>query len=110
MPKPEKVDRHKCRGKDKEEKYKDLTDLDYWWGLRELAADFETTTGTQYTGAIGGHAKISWAVDVLDRATDLDDKETIAAAIQQSKLETILGPLDMTAPALIGSGKKGAKA
>lgn len=64
----------------------------------ELAADFETTTGTQYTGAIGGHAKISWAVDVLDRAADLDDKETIVAAIQQSKLETILGPLDMTAP------------
>lgn len=41
MPKPETIDRHKCSGKDKEEKYKDLTALDYWWGLRELAADFD---------------------------------------------------------------------
>jgi len=41
VPKPEVIDRHKCHGKDKEEKYKDLTALDYWWGLRELAADFD---------------------------------------------------------------------
>ncbi|HPD22766.1 MAG TPA: hypothetical protein PLP60_14015, partial [Deltaproteobacteria bacterium] len=41
MPKPEIIDRNKCSGKDKEEKYKDLTALDYWWGLRELAADFD---------------------------------------------------------------------
>ena len=41
MTKPQKIDRHMCHGKDKEEKYKDLTALDYWWGLRELAADFD---------------------------------------------------------------------
>ncbi len=41
MPKPETIDRNKCSGKDKEEKYKDLTALDFWWGLRELAADFD---------------------------------------------------------------------
>jgi hypothetical protein len=41
MPKPQRIDRHLCHGKDKEEKYKDLTALDYWWGLRELAADFD---------------------------------------------------------------------
>lgn len=54
MPKPEIIDRHKCRGKDKEEKYKDHTALDYWWGLRELAADFdinnyETSSGEKLT-------------------------------------------------------------
>jgi len=54
MPKPETIDRHKCHGKDKEEKYKDLTALDFWWGLRELAADFdienyETTSGEELT-------------------------------------------------------------
>jgi hypothetical protein len=54
MPKPEIIDRHKCHGKDKEEKYKDLTALDYWWGLRELAADFdianyETASGEELT-------------------------------------------------------------
>jgi hypothetical protein len=41
MPKPHRIDRHLCQGKEKEEKYKDLTALDYWWGLRELAADFD---------------------------------------------------------------------
>ncbi len=41
MNKPQKIDRHMCHGKEKEEKYKDLTALDYWWGLRELAADFD---------------------------------------------------------------------
>jgi len=54
MPKPEIIDRHKCHGKDKEEKYKDLTALDFWWGLRELAADFdiehyETVSGEELT-------------------------------------------------------------
>jgi hypothetical protein len=51
MPKPEKIDRHKCHGKAKEEKYKDLTALDYWWGLRELAADFDVAN---YTSKAGG--------------------------------------------------------
>lgn len=41
MPKPDIIDRHRCHGKEKEEKYKDLTALDFWWGLRELAADFD---------------------------------------------------------------------
>jgi len=54
MPKPEIIDRHKCHGKDKEEKYKDLTALDFWWGLRELAADFDienyvTVSGEELT-------------------------------------------------------------
>lgn len=54
MPKPETIDRHRCHGKDKEEKYKDRTALDYWWGLRELAADFdinnyETSSGEKLT-------------------------------------------------------------
>ena len=65
---------------------------------QQLADDYEKTTNSQWTGAIGGHAKVSWAVDVLKRATNLDDKETIVAAIAGSNLETILGPLDMTKP------------
>jgi len=48
--KPEIIDRHKCHGKDKEEKYKDMTALDYWWGLRELAADFDITNYTTSSG------------------------------------------------------------
>jgi len=65
---------------------------------RELADDYEKATGSQWTGAIGGHAKISWAIDVLTRTKNLDDKESILEAITTTKMETILGPIDMTAP------------
>ena len=65
---------------------------------QQLADDYERATSSQWTGAIGGHAKISWAVDVMTRATNPDDKEAILAAITTSKLETIIGPLDMTLP------------
>ena len=51
MPKPEKIDRSLIHGKDKEEKYKDLTKLDYWWGLRELAADFDVENYETVSGA-----------------------------------------------------------
>jgi branched-chain amino acid transport system substrate-binding protein len=65
---------------------------------QELADDYEKAVGGQWTGAIGGHAKISWAVDVLQRTVNVDDKEAILAAITTSKLETVLGPVDMTKP------------
>jgi branched-chain amino acid transport system substrate-binding protein len=64
----------------------------------QLAEDYEKTTNSQWTGAIGGHAKISWAVDVLTRATDPDDKQAIVDAIKATRLETIMGPIDMTLP------------
>lgn len=51
MAKPQIIDRHQCHGKDKEEKYKDLTALDYWWGLRELAADFDITNYADISGS-----------------------------------------------------------
>jgi len=51
MPKPNKIDRHECKGLSEEEKYKDVAVIDYWWGLRELSAFFEkdylTTTSGQ---------------------------------------------------------------
>ena len=65
---------------------------------QQLADDYEKTTNSEWTGAIGGHAKVSWAVDVLTRAASVDDKEAILTAIKSSKLETILGPIDMTKP------------
>ncbi len=63
MPKPEIIDRHRCSGKDKEEKYKDLTALDYWWGVRELAADFDVNNYTADDGSDltpGQHNEIAY--------------------------------------------------
>ena len=65
---------------------------------QELADDYEKATTGEWTGAIGSHAKTSWAIDVLSRVKDLDDKEAILEAIKTTKLETILGPIDMTQP------------
>ena len=39
-----------------------------------------------------------WAVDVLKRATNVDDKNAIMTAVKATKLETIAGPIDFTAP------------
>ena len=65
---------------------------------QELAADYEKATDGEWTGAIGIQCKFSWAVDVLQRATNLDDKETILDAIKSTNLVTLQGPIDMTKP------------
>jgi branched-chain amino acid transport system substrate-binding protein len=65
---------------------------------QELADDYEKATSSEWTGAIGSHAKTSWAIDVLSRVKDLDDKEAILEAIKTTRLDSILGPIDMTQP------------
>ncbi|MCG2769265.1 MAG: hypothetical protein ABIK79_15655 [Chloroflexota bacterium] len=51
MSKPATIDRHLCHGQDEEEKYKDIAVVNYWWGLRELAAAFDIDTLTTTSGA-----------------------------------------------------------
>jgi branched-chain amino acid transport system substrate-binding protein len=65
---------------------------------QQLADQFEADTNTQWTPAIGQLAKVSWAVDVLQRVKDVDDKESILDAIKTTKMDTILGPIDFTSP------------
>jgi branched-chain amino acid transport system substrate-binding protein len=65
---------------------------------RELADDYEKFTGEQWAQAVGSFAKISWAIDVLKRAKNPEDKETIAEAILATKMETCIGPIDFTLP------------
>jgi len=61
----------------------------------ELAADFEEETGSQWTQPIGfAHALFEVAADVLQRSADIDDKASIATAISETQLDTIVGPLD----------------
>ncbi len=66
--------------------------------VAQLCDQYEADTGMQWSENCGVQAKLSWAVDVLKRATNLDDKQTIVDAIKTTKLETIYGPVDMTAP------------
>jgi len=51
MSKPATIDRHLCHGQDEEEKYKDIAVIDYWWGIRELAAAFYIGILTTASGA-----------------------------------------------------------
>jgi hypothetical protein len=48
--KPTTIDRHLCKGQLEEEKYKDIAVVDYWWGLRELAAAFDRGKLTTASG------------------------------------------------------------
>jgi len=70
---------------------------------QEFADKFEQSTGGQWTQPLLHFIIFEWAVDVLKRATDLDDKETIMTAVKATKMDTIGGPIDFTAP-LTGTG------
>ena len=63
---------------------------------QELCDDYEKFTGEQWAQAVGSHAKISWAVDVLQRAKNPEDKESIVEAILGTKMDLVIGILDFT--------------
>jgi branched-chain amino acid transport system substrate-binding protein len=64
----------------------------------QLAEKWEKDTGTQRTNAIGHLGKFAWAIDILKRTKNPDDKESILDAIKTTKLTVINGPIDFTAP------------
>jgi branched-chain amino acid transport system substrate-binding protein len=70
---------------------------------QDLANDYMTKTGEEWTAPIGQYGKYEWAVDVFKRVTNLDDKEEIIKMVASTKLETCLGPMDFTAPVQMGT-------
>ncbi len=64
----------------------------------QLAERWEKDTGLQEELSIGFLDKFSWTIDVLKRTKDLDDKESIVEAIKTTKMDSITGPIDFTAP------------
>lgn len=64
----------------------------------QFADDYEAKVGAQWTQALGIHQVFEWGVDVFKRTTNVDDKETILKAITTTKMVTIQGPIDATAP------------
>jgi len=65
---------------------------------QEFADDFETKTGFQWTQPLMHFLVFEWAVDVLKRTTSVDDKESLVTAVKGTKMESIAGPIDFTAP------------
>jgi branched-chain amino acid transport system substrate-binding protein len=63
----------------------------------DLARAYTTATGRQWTQPIGfAHALFEVAVHVLQRAGDVNDRQAIVDAIQATRLDTIVGPIDWT--------------
>lgn len=61
----------------------------------QLAAEYTRQTGKQWTQPLGfDHALFEVAVDVVRRAGDLDDRTAVVEAIKDTRLATIVGPLD----------------
>lgn len=65
---------------------------------KELADDYETKTGRQWTQAQMQLGMMEWFVDAVKRTKNIDDKDELSAAIGTAKLMTAQGPIDMTAP------------
>ena len=84
---------------------------DQWWGAdwpfksaltgetcRQFADDYEAKTNSQWTQPLAHFMLFEWAYDVLKRTTNVDDKNAIMTAVKSTKLDTIIGPIDFSAP------------
>jgi len=65
---------------------------------RELADDYQSKTGEQWTVALAQYAKFEWAVQAFKRARSIIDKEEVLSQVRTAKLDTCRGPLDFTLP------------
>jgi branched-chain amino acid transport system substrate-binding protein len=60
----------------------------------DLAMAYQQSTGKQWTQPIGFiNALFEVATDVMKRTADVDDRDSIVAAIGETKLDTIVGPV-----------------
>ena len=65
----------------------------------QLADDFEATMNMQYhSGSVSSYVLLQWAVDVLQRAKNPEDKESVVEAIPATNMISSYGPIDFTAP------------
>jgi branched-chain amino acid transport system substrate-binding protein len=65
---------------------------------QQLADDYEAYTNSAWSGLILSYPRMGWAVDVLKRTKNIDDKESVLESIKTTKTELSSGPIDMTAP------------
>jgi branched-chain amino acid transport system substrate-binding protein len=63
---------------------------------QEFADNYEKKSGKQWTQPLLHFLVFEWCVDVLKRAKNLDDKNTIMDAVRTTKVTTIDGELDFT--------------
>jgi branched-chain amino acid transport system substrate-binding protein len=62
----------------------------------QLADRYEKDLNKPWDQFITGYARMAWALDVLKRTKNVDDKLSIVDAIKTTKTELITGPVDFT--------------
>jgi len=65
---------------------------------QEYAATWEAESGKQWTQPLGQLGKYEWAVDVLKRVTDIENKQLYVDMIKTTKFDGINGPVDFNLP------------
>ncbi len=70
---------------------------------QEYADAWTAETGNQWTQPLGQLGKYEWAIDVLKRWTDIDDKSLFPDLAKTTKFECINGPVDFTLPIQMGT-------
>ncbi len=70
---------------------------------QEYADTFTAETGAQWTQPLGQLGKYEWAVDVLKRVPDIENKQSYLDPIKTTKFAGINGPVDFTVPVQAGT-------
>ena len=60
---------------------------------QEIGDAYESATGKQWTQPIMHYAVFEVVADAIKRTENIDDKETIVAAVKATDIETISGPI-----------------
>ncbi len=70
---------------------------------QEFADTYTAETGQQWTQPLGQLGKYEWAIDVLKRVPDIENKELYVEAIKTTKMDGINGPVDFNLPVEAGT-------
>ena len=65
---------------------------------KEIWDEYEATTGKQGQGILNAIRLYEWTVDVFKRAENVEDPESIMAAVAVSKIDSAAYPFDFTLP------------
>lgn len=70
---------------------------------QQLADDYETRTGAQWSAALAQYSRMEVFVHALKQTNNVDDKEALIKALGSTKLETMWGLVDFTSPVQMGT-------
>ncbi len=65
---------------------------------QEMCDEYEQTTGKQWQGILNAIRLYEWAIDVLNRADNVEDPASIIEAVKVTKIESAAHPIDFTKP------------